>query len=52
MMAKFKVCYSGYAYVEAGDDVEAREKYFDDRVTYEEMSVDVVVEVDEFGVEV
>lgn len=51
-MAKYKVCYSGYAYVEAGTDVEAREKYFDDQVIYEDMSVDVVVEIDEFGVEV
>ena len=51
-MARFKVCYSGYAYVEASSEHEAKQKFLDDQVTYDEMSIDFAYEVDEFGVEV
>lgn len=51
-MARFKVCYSGYAYVEASSENEAKQKFLDDQVTYDEMSIDFAYEVDEFGVEV
>ena len=51
-MARFKVCYSGYAYVEAESDVEAKQKFLDDQVIYDDMSIDFAYEVDEFGVEV
>ena len=51
-MARFKVCYSGYAYVEAESDVEAKEKFLDDQVTYDEMRIDFAYDVDAFGVEV
>ena len=32
-MAKYKVCYSGYAYVEASSENEAKQKFLDDQVT-------------------
>lgn len=51
-MARFKVCYSGYAYVEADSEDEAEQNFWDDQVTYDEMSIDFAYEVDEFGVEV
>jgi hypothetical protein len=51
-MARFKVCYSGYAYVEADSEDEAEQNFWDDMESYKETSVDVIVEVDEFEVEV
>ena len=48
-MAKYKVYYSGYAYVEADSAEEAAESYEYDSI-YEEFNVDGVEEVDEFGV--
>ena len=51
-MAKYKVCYSGYAYVEANSKDEAQDLYEFGMATYEEKSVDCVVEIDEFCVEV
>ena len=52
-MAKYKVCFSGYAYVEAGSEEEAREKYrYDDEIVYNELSIDSTIEVAEFVVEV
>ena len=47
-MAKYKVCYSGFAFVEADSEDEARELYADGFMTYEEKSIDLVMEVDEF----
>ena len=46
-MAKYKVYYSGFAYVEADNEEEATEIYKDDFI-YVENYVDVVEEVDEF----
>ena len=51
-MAKYKVCYSGYAYVEADSVEEAMAKYCDGEDIYEDKSLDLAVEVDEFGVKV
>ena len=51
-MAKFKVCYSGFAYVEAESWDEAEEKYHNCEATYEEMSVNAIELVEEFDVEV
>jgi hypothetical protein len=51
-MARFKVCFSGYAYVEADSEDEAEQNFWDDMESYKETSVDVIVEVDEFEVEV
>ena len=48
-MAKYKVYYSGFAYVEADSEEEALETYDYDSV-YEEYGVDRIEEVDEFGV--
>ena len=47
-MAKYKVCYSGFAFVEAESEDEARELYADGFMIYEEKSSDLVMEVDEF----
>ena len=46
-MAKFKVCYSGYAYVEADSKAEAEDNYNFGINDYEEKSVDLVLEVDD-----
>jgi hypothetical protein len=49
---KYKVCFSGFAYVEAEDVTEAVEAFDDDDFTYKETKVTSVAEVDEFIVEV
>jgi hypothetical protein len=46
-MAKYKVYYSGFAYVEADSVEEAEENYEYDCV-YEEKQIEKVEEVDEF----
>lgn len=46
-MAKFKVCYSGYAYVEADDAAEAEDNFVYGINDYEEKSIDLVIEVGE-----
>lgn len=51
MMAKYKVSYSGFVYVEADTAEEAEEKAFDEEEIYSEKQVDAVIEVDEFVVE-
>lgn len=51
MMAKYKVSYSGFVYVEADTSEEAEEKAFDEEEIYSEKQVDAVIEVDEFVVE-
>lgn len=50
-MAKYKVYYSGYAYVEADSAEEAADSYEYNSV-YEDFWVEAVEEVDEFGVEI
>ena len=47
-MAKYKVCFSGFAYVEADDEQEAKEKLEDREEAYMEYAMDSVEEVDEF----
>ena len=51
-MAKYKICFSGFAYVEAEDRDEAIELFDDDLDIFREQSIDSVTEVDEFVVEV
>ena len=51
-MAKYKVYFSGFAYVEADSAEEAEEIYHDGYTYYEEQQVDEVEEVDEFFVEI
>lgn len=51
-MKKFKVNYSGFAYVEAEDENEAEDRYIDDESIFDEMQIDSICEVDEFRVRV
>lgn len=52
MMAKYKVSYSGFVYVEADTAEETEEKAFDEvEEIYSEKQIDSVIEVDEFVVE-
>ena len=44
-MAKYKVCFSGYAYVEAGSEEDAKDNFWDDMEFYKETSIDTVVDV-------
>lgn len=48
-MAKYKICYSGFAYIEADSEEEAMEDY-EDFAAYEERHIDSVEEVDEFTI--
>ena len=50
-MAKYKVSFSGFAYVEADSSEEAMDEY-EWSAIYEETSVDSVEEVEEFGVRI
>lgn len=48
-MAKYKVYYSGFAFIEADNEEEAKELYYDDYdIVYEEKQVDEVEEIDDF----
>lgn len=49
-MAKYKVYYSGFFYVEA-DSMEEAEELYDTNYIYEEEHIDGVEEVDEFDVD-
>ena len=49
-MPKYKVYYSGFAYVEADSEEDAKEDY-EFASVYEEKQIDNVEEVDEFEVE-
>lgn len=49
---KYRVSFSGFAYVEADSAEEAEELYFDGGEIYEEYEVTEIEEVDEFAVEV
>ncbi len=51
-MAKYKVVYSGFAYVEADNEEDALELFDDDLDIFREQRIDSVTEVDEFVVEV
>ena len=51
-MAKYKVCYSGFAYVEAANADEAVEAWVSGEEVYGEREWEEVEEVAEFPVEV
>lgn len=51
-MAKYKVNFSGFAYVEAGDENEAMDMYQSGDTVYEENEVGEVIEVNDFTVEI
>ncbi|MBQ9082037.1 MAG: hypothetical protein IJY28_00890 [Clostridia bacterium] len=48
---KYKVCFSGFAYVEADTPEEAEELFLDDDDVYRDEQVDSAEEVDEFIVQ-
>lgn len=47
-MAKFKVTFKGFAFIEADDERETQEKLEDEDYAYLEYEIDSVEEVDEF----
>lgn len=47
-MAKFKVVFEGFAYIEAENAEEARDKFDDEEYAFCEWGIDTVEEVDEF----
>lgn len=49
---KYRVNFSGFAYVEADDEEQAKEFYFDDEAAYKNEQIDCVREVDEFLIEI
>lgn len=49
---KYKFEFSGFAYVEADSEEEAKAKYEDDDVVYSETNLDDYGEVPEFHVEI
>lgn len=51
-MAKYKISFSGFAYVEADNEEDALELFDDDLDIFREQRIDSVTEVDEFVVEV
>lgn len=51
-MKKYKVEYSGFAYVYANDPQDAEENFDRDSALFDEYGVDGVQEVDDFVVEV
>ena len=46
-MAKYKVLFSGFAYLEAGSCDEAEDLYLCDEYVYEKMRIDSVEEIDD-----
>ena len=49
-MNRYKICYSGFVYVEAEDEREALELAQDGMTIYDEMEQEDVEEVDDFDV--
>jgi len=50
-MARFKIIFGGFAYVDADDEEEAREKFDDEDYAFCEYGIETVEEVDDFVVE-
>ena len=51
-MAKFKVAFKGFAFIEADSAEEAEEKFDDQDYVYCEYGIDSIEEVDEFAVSI
>jgi hypothetical protein len=51
-MAKYKVKFGGFAYIEADDQAEAEEKFDDEDFVFCEYGIAAIEEVDEFTVRV
>lgn len=49
-MPKYKISFSGFAYIEAEDCEEAEEIFYNDGGVYSEYEIDEAEEVDEFRV--
>ncbi len=49
-MAKYKVFFSGFAYVEAKNEESAQEQFNDDLDIFREQRIDSVIEIDEFTI--
>lgn len=49
---KYKVNFSGFAYVEANSQKEAKNNFITDDIVYSEQCIDSVEEIDDFAVEV
>lgn len=49
---KYKVSYSGFAYVEAACEEDAQMAYEDGDTIYEEECIEVIEEVDDFTVDI
>lgn len=50
-MAKYKIYYSGFAFVEADSEEEAKEVYWDEYdIVYEDRHLDEIEEIDEFAI--
>ena len=49
---KYKVSYSGFAYVEANDEDEAQMAYEDEDFIYAEQIIEAIEEVDEITVDI
>lgn len=47
-MIKYRICFSGFAFVEALSEEEAEEKFFDGDTVVDETVVDSIEEVEEF----
>lgn len=45
---KYKIYFSGFSYVEAGSEEEAKDLYYMGDTTYEETVINKIEEVDEF----
>lgn len=48
---RYKVKFSGFAYIEADSEDETEERFDDDEFAYKETSIDSIEEVDDFVVE-
>ena len=51
-MPKYKLTFSGFAYIEAEDKEEAEDKFDDEDFVFSQYGIDEIAEVDEFTVEV
>ena len=51
-MAKYKIEFSGFAYVEADSKEEAHEAWLNDECIYLETGVNDISEIEEFDIEV
>ena len=51
-MARYKVCYEGFAYVEADNEEEARENYENGYIIYGEEEINEVKKIRDFFINI